>query len=97
MARSPLPPKWCPECRDEFVHSMQRCPTCGVDLVMEQPAERPESSLLGDWAQDLAKAQPAPPPEWSEAEACPACNAALSPEDERCAECGLEFVESEAP
>jgi hypothetical protein len=35
----PLPPKHCPECREEFVHSVAVCPDCGVALVLElEPA-----------------------------------------------------------
>jgi hypothetical protein len=30
-----LPPKRCPECGEEYVHSVQVCPDCGVVLVLE--------------------------------------------------------------
>jgi hypothetical protein len=30
-----LPPKRCPECGEEYVHSVQLCPDCGVTLVLE--------------------------------------------------------------
>jgi hypothetical protein len=30
-----LPPKRCPECGEEYVHSVQLCPECGVTLVLE--------------------------------------------------------------
>ena len=33
------PPKICPECREEFVHTALRCADCDVDLVMELPSE----------------------------------------------------------
>jgi hypothetical protein len=29
-----LPPKQCPECGEEYVHSVQLCPECGVTLVL---------------------------------------------------------------
>lgn len=31
-----LPPKHCPECGAEYVHSMSRCADCGVALVLER-------------------------------------------------------------
>lgn len=36
-----LAPKYCPQCRSEFVHQMTTCSDCGVALVAEEPA--PES------------------------------------------------------
>ena len=30
-----LPPRRCPECGEEYVHSVQFCPDCGVALVLE--------------------------------------------------------------
>jgi hypothetical protein len=42
-----MPPKRCPECREEYVHSATLCVHCGVDLV-------PESELSDvDGSEDL--------------------------------------------
>jgi hypothetical protein len=42
-----LPPKLCPECGEEFVHTVAICPDCGVTLVLElEPdAEREPTSV----------------------------------------------------
>jgi uncharacterized protein (UPF0212 family) len=40
-----LPPKYCPECGEEFVHTVAICADCGVALVLElepEPAEEHE-------------------------------------------------------
>lgn len=45
-----LPPKYCPECREEYVHSVLVCADCGVALVLSVEAspvrELPEASEL---------------------------------------------------
>jgi hypothetical protein len=45
-----LPPKYCPECREEYVHTMQVCADCGVALVLSVEAapvrELPPASEL---------------------------------------------------
>lgn len=30
-----LPPKYCPDCGEEFLHAASRCSDCGVDLVLD--------------------------------------------------------------
>jgi hypothetical protein len=40
-----LPPKTCPSCGDEFVHTALRCPDCDVELVVG-PVERPAAPEL---------------------------------------------------
>ena len=95
----PLPSKWCPQCRDEFVHATTRCPDCDVDLVAELGPEaeaKPAPGWIEGWAgavdEKAAEAQRLRS-EWSEAEACPACATPMFPEDRECRECGLVFVE----
>lgn len=95
--------KWCPQCRDEFVHSMQRCPECEVDLVAElgdAAADARPPGWLEDWRGDLdkkaAEAQ-RQRSEWSEAEACPACQTPMEAEAAECPECGLVFVAADEP
>ena len=94
-----LPSKWCPQCRDEFVHAMTRCPECEVELVAELDAAGAtprKPGWLEEWAGGLdekaAEAQRLRS-EWSEAETCPACSSPMRPEDSECPECGLVFVE----
>lgn len=92
--------KWCPQCRDEFVRAMERCPECEVDLVSELgDAELPGSGIakgvqswVGDLDKQAAEAQ-RQRSEWQEAEACPACQTPMRAEAAECAECGLVFVE----
>ena len=36
-----LPPKICPRCGEEYVHTMQRCVACDVPLGSDAPAEEP--------------------------------------------------------
>jgi predicted amidophosphoribosyltransferase len=98
-----LPSKWCPQCRDEFLHAVQRCPECDVALVDElgealAGADTP--GWLGDWRGDLdQKAEEAQRQrsEWSEAESCPACQTPMEAEAAECSECGLVFVVEEEP
>jgi hypothetical protein len=40
-----LPPKICPQCGEEYVHTVQRCVDCDVALGMDAPAERPVLEL----------------------------------------------------
>jgi hypothetical protein len=40
-----LPPKNCPECGEEYVHSVQVCPDCGVALVLAGEAATPIHEL----------------------------------------------------
>lgn len=40
-----LPPKICPECGEEYVHTAQTCADCGVPLGHEAPAEAPAFEL----------------------------------------------------
>lgn len=96
-----LPSKWCPQCRDEFVHAMQRCPECEVDLVAQlEDSAQPGSNWVKGWAGDLdekaAEAQ-RQRSEWKETEACPACETPMDAEASECPECGLVFVEDAEP
>ena len=101
-----LPSKWCPQCRDEFVHAMTRCPECEVDLVDELPAAgeaageaaASHSGWIRGWADDVdkrAEEAQAARSEWNEAESCPACQTPMSPDAAECPECGLVFVEAD--
>lgn len=40
-----LPPKVCPECREEYLHSAERCVHCDVALVLPDDAEEAASTL----------------------------------------------------
>jgi ribosomal protein L40E len=40
-----LPPKICPRCGEEYVHTMQRCRDCDVPLGSEAPVEAPVLEL----------------------------------------------------
>ncbi len=97
------PPKWCPQCRDEFLHSMERCPVCNVALVAELDLESRDAEWfqgIKSWAGDLdRKAAEAERlrNQWSEAEACPACGTPMAPDAAECPECGLVFVEEGEP
>jgi len=52
---SAVPPKVCPECREEFVATALRCADCDVDLVVEAPASAgPDRSGGLPEAQELA-------------------------------------------
>ncbi len=99
-----LPSKWCPECRDEFVHAMTRCPECDVDLVAElaQSGETGVAAQATGWIQGWAEGvdrrveeAQAARNEWNEAESCPACQTPMSADDAECPECGLVFVEAD--
>ena len=97
-----LPPKWCPQCRDEFIHAMVRCPDCDVALVEELEGSAQDVDRFGikGWAGDLdRKAAEAERlrNEWSEAEACPACETPMAADAAECPECGLVFVEEGEP
>ena len=50
-------------------------------------------SLRDELLQSRVPAPPETSPEPLEADACPACGHSLSPEDESCPDCGLEFPE----
>ena len=39
-----LPPKICPQCGEEYVHTVQRCVDCDVPLGLDAPAEAPAPS-----------------------------------------------------
>lgn len=46
MSDLELPPKVCPSCRVEYLHTAETCSDCGVDLVLEgQLVEAPSSEL----------------------------------------------------
>lgn len=40
-----LPPKICPRCGEEYVHSVQRCPDCDVPLGHDAPVPAPAFEL----------------------------------------------------
>jgi hypothetical protein len=40
-----LPPKYCPECGEEYVHNALHCADCGVELVLEPLAPEPDEDL----------------------------------------------------
>jgi len=40
-----LPPKICPQCGEEYVHTVQRCVDCDVPLGADAPAETPVLEL----------------------------------------------------
>ena len=68
--------------------------------VADAPGRARTPGWLKDWSSDLdkkaAEAQ-RQRSEWREAEACPACATPMSPDAAECPECGLVFVEDEAP
>ena len=33
---------WCPDCEEEYIEGVDRCPECGEDLVSVLPGESPE-------------------------------------------------------
>jgi len=62
-----LPPKFCPGCREEFIHAVAECPDCHVALVLELPESGQEPELALEalvpvrrapvaWIQGLAEA-----------------------------------------
>ena len=45
-----LPPRRCPECGEEYLHSVAVCPDCGVALVLEGESMPARSAPAGDLA-----------------------------------------------